>query len=217
MTLVAELQVLLDESGGATFWTATHLYNALNEAHLQNWIATKRQYIATPLVVMGGVTYVEIPPEILIPTFIHDDERRYFTTTLAKLEQYSPQWKAATPSIPKAFVRFGYTHLRPWPMPDNNYQYTLVGLGWPSEISESVTDLDLPHLCRQAVLWRAGASLIDFTHPQLSEVWQQNATEAEEKYLRQQRNSQSHNLRTLRPSNPLNRAQGGSIRNIQSF
>ena len=211
MTIVEELQILLDESGGSTFWTADHLYDALNYANLINWINTKRVLLATPLIVEAGSNYIDIPPEILIPQYVQDDEKKYFTTTLAKLERYSPTWKTQPAGVPQYFIRFGVEKLRPWPTPDLDYRYTLVGLGWPTELSSTNDDLTAPALCRQAIVYRAASSLMEFTNPNLADVFANEAEDAEHKHTLQHRNHFSHNIRSIRPANRFNRQQSGNI------
>jgi hypothetical protein len=193
MSLLTDLRILLDESGTSVFWVTNHLLDALNEAHLNNWITTKYQLTTTPFIVHAGATSITLPDEILIPQLIEDSTTEYWVSSLAQLEQYQADWRAATPSIPKWFIRIDARTLMPWPMPDYSYQYTMVGIGWPTEITEDST-------------------LLEHTQPTLAQLWEREAIETEQSYRRQQRNAFSHNLRRLKPgTNAHDRARSGNV------
>jgi hypothetical protein len=211
MNLVEHTRILLDESGGSVFWETSHLLDALNEAHLKNFITTKYRLISTPWVVEAGSQWVSLPDEILIPQTIEDSTTEFWISSLAQLEQYQHDWKGASAGIPKWFVRKDARTLMPWPMPDQDYQYTMVGLGWPTEITSSL-DPVIPGDCQSAIAYRTASQLLEHTQPTLAELWAREADEYEQSYKRKQRNAFSHNLRRLRPgTNSHDRARSGNI------
>jgi hypothetical protein len=211
MSLLTDLRILLDESGTSVFWVTNHLLDALNEAHLNNWITTKYQLTTTPFIVHAGATSITLPDEILIPQLIEDSTTEYWVSSLAQLEQYQADWRAATPSIPKWFIRIDARTLMPWPMPDYSYQYTMVGIGWPTEITED-SEPTIPRACQDAIVKRAASTLLEHTQPTLAQLWEREAIETEQSYRRQQRNAFSHNLRRLKPgTNAHDRARSGNV------
>jgi hypothetical protein len=218
MTLVEEVKVLLGESAGSVFWTTDHIVDALNEALHETTASLKNNIITTPWIVEAGSDLVDIPSGIMIPKQIEDTSRVFFIITQAKLEQYSRGWRGAATGIPSHFVLWDAFKIRVWPMPDNDYQYNMVGIGWGTEFTSSVVDITGDFYLRKSLVCRAGASLFELTQPILSESLLRQALGYEQSYRTKIRNNQSHNLRRLHPGgNKTNSAKSGVIKLGRNF
>lgn len=199
MSLVSDLQILLDESGGAVFWLDSQLYDALNEALLETWASVKPQKTSSEFMVPAGAGLVPFPTTYLIPLYIEDADKRYDFITAANLERTTRGWKGTMPDVPQEFVLWDFKTVRPYPRADQDYIYTLWGVPYPSELSATNQNVTLPQRLAKSVVYKAASILLETTNPQLSDALAQLGLDEERKYLKDQRNNQSHNIRRLKP------------------
>jgi hypothetical protein len=199
MSLVSDVQILLDESGGAVFWLDSQLYDALNEALVELYASTKPLKTSTEIFIPAGAGLVPLPTTYLIPLYIEDADKRYDFTTLANLERLTRGWRGTPADIPQEFVMWDQFTVRPYPRADNDYIYTLWGVPYPTEISLFNQDVTLPFKLKKAIVYKAASILLESTNSQLADALAQTSSVDEQAYLRQQRNNQSHNIRRLKP------------------
>jgi hypothetical protein len=210
MSLVSEVQVLVDDPT-ATFFTAQHIYDALNQTLLEVWARTRHDVVSATLTMNTAQSLITIPPTIYIASYVEYDGKQQFSTTHGQLERYDRKWKGAALGTPTHFVLWDMNYLRPYPRPDQIYDMTMWGIGWPTEITASVTDLTLDSRLKQAIIYFAASKLLEETHPQLADSMAASADEHLRQFQKRLRNQQSHNIRRLRPANLFNRSQSGSI------
>jgi len=212
MSLITDIEELLDESGGAVFWTAAHVYDAANEAQIETFSRTKHQFVLSSMTVNAASGIVALPTTVMIPQYIVGTQGKYFPTTQVKLEQYSREWRGATPAYPKHFVFWDAYNVRPFPVADVDYSFDVGGIPWPSEeLSGSQTDVSAPRLLKQAIAHRAVSVLLEFTQPNLADRFVNEAEELEHKFRVQTRNRQSDHIRRIRPGTLFTLAQSGNI------
>jgi hypothetical protein len=212
MSLVTDIEELLDESGGATFWTAAHVYDAANEAQVETFARTKHQFVLSSMTVNAGDGLVTLPSTVMIPQYIIGTQGKYFPTSQAKLEQYAREWRGATAAYPKHFVFWDAYTVRAFPPSDDDYSFDVGGIPWPSEeVSVSQTDITAPSLLKQAVAHRAAGILLEFTQPTLADSLSSAAEELERKFRIQNRNRQSDHIRRIRPGTIFSFAQSGNV------
>lgn len=215
MSIATKLQASLNDAG--VFWPTTTLLDAVNEAQLQVYCETKWKRTAVSLYLNTLDDLVDLPPAVVIPQWIADGTNRYLPTTHRQLEHYSRFWRAEQPAKPEWFVLWDATHLRVWPRPDQQYTYTLWGVGYPTEITSLAGDLDGPQTYQCAVLNQSLALLLEATRPDLADMYQKISEEHTDKLKKILRNQQSHNIRRLRPGTRFDLQQGGAIRTHPSF
>lgn len=210
-TLLQDIQVLVDETGGSVFWTPYHIYDAANEALLQTYANLRHRHVSASLVISANTEFVALPATIMIPQYILGTEGKYFLTTQAKLEQYSRTWKTASTGTPKHFVVWDAETLRVYPKATTQTTYTMHGVPWPSDeltvTNEDITD----SLIKEPVTYRTVALLLEYTQPQLSDIYEKEAQDAELRVRQGLRNRQSHNIRRLHPGKLLSKAYSGHV------
>jgi hypothetical protein len=218
VTIIEEVKTAIGEENESIFWTAEHIYDALNEAHIEMNATLKNSIITVPWVVEAGDDLVEIPTEIMIPKQIEDTSRTFFITTPAKLEQESLGWRGTPAGVPGWFVLWDAFRIRVWPRADNDYQYNMVGIPWKTEFSGSYDDISTDHQLRKSLVCRAASNLMESTQPPLAASLLQQALSYEDAYRSGLRNSQPHNIRRLLPGpNKMNSAKTGVIKLGKGF
>lgn len=221
MSLVTETQQQINESGAGVFWplASGQVYDALNSAIIRTYAHNRDQfYVSTPLTFASGVDILALPTTtVMIPQYIVTPGAvKIFPTTMPMLQDWNANWKNTPHAQPQWIVLWDWTHLRSFPIPDQTYTYTLYGVPWPLEIGTGggdVTDItNIDPLLRQAIIHRACATLLEYTQPQLADVFTQEAEEHEKRYRRQARNAMGDNVLRLRPGVGWSIAQSGDIR-----
>jgi hypothetical protein len=213
MTLVEQVRMLLDEAGGGVFWTDSHVLDALNQVQILTLpLLPQPALVSVPWIVEAGTDLASWPPTIMIPKYVEDTSRQFFVTTPTKLEQYSKGWRGTAPGIPEYFVLWDAGRVRLWPRPDQDYQYTLVGIGWGTELTTSTTDIPstTPTL-NSALAHLAAASLLETTQPMLADAYNREASNLLREYGRTVRNTNSHNLQRIHPSSKFQMGQRQAI------
>lgn len=211
MSVFNDLNILLAELGGGVFWPNEYLYDALNEALLEVWVKTRPQYVSATLGLVANDDRVAIPSTIMVPRFVLRDNLRYFVTTHAKLEQFDRSWKSNATGVPKHFVLWDAETLRVFPRPNGSYTFVVWGIGWPTEFSSSNQDLSVDRRLKDAIVKRAGATVVEYVHPGAAEVLRAEAEQLENMYKISRRNAFGHVLHQLRPGTRLTAAQSGVI------
>jgi hypothetical protein len=211
MTLYSITQTILDETGGATFWTADHVYDALNSVLVDFWDTGGLETSAT-LTVPANDPSIVIPSTVMIPKYILGTNGKVFLTTTAKLEQYDRGWRTAQTGYPKHFVLTDASTLRPYPLADTEYELTLYGTPWPTEIAAGTLDITADEGLKLAIAHQAAGELMSLTQPPFAEESYKEAARLLSQYKIHLRNQQSHRLRTLRPATTFTAAQGGAVR-----
>lgn len=213
MSLVTDIQELLEESGGAVFWAAQHIYDAANEAMIDVWAESRHDLGKVTLTLSANDDLVAIPlTTIMIPQYLVRANKQYFPTTLARLEQYSRNWRSESAGVPKWFVLWDAETWRVWPKPDGTYAFDMWGVKWPpAEIAAGTLDITAPTLIKQAVAHRAAAVLCADIRPDLSTQFSETAVDLLMKFKIQLRNRGGHHITRLRPGSKLDAAKAGII------
>lgn len=212
MSLVSDIQDLLEEASTNAFWNKTQIYDAANWTMLKVWQRVKHDKVSANLTVSANADLVTIPDEIMIPLYVVMDGKEYFCTTHAMLERYDRYWRTATQAQPKHFVVWDALTLRVWPKANATYLFTLYGVRYPpTQISVSDEDITAPRLLKQAIAHGAAAEVLRLTRPDLAEGLAAEATQLEQRFRVQLRNRGGHRMNRLRPYTKLTAAQGGAI------
>jgi hypothetical protein len=207
--VVAELKALLDESGGSVFWTSTHLLNALNQALMDIDTDLKSRIVQTSLSLPTNADIVALPTTtILMPTRIFNEDGDIFPVKQIDIERYSSQWKQAHHERPKWFTLWDAEHIRVFPSPDQDYTFTIVGVGWPTEITLLAPTVENEHPYIHALIFKAAATLVETTLPLAAQMYMQEYEEHMVEYRKNYRNRGDYPIYQLRPGNKLQSAQG---------
>lgn len=220
MSLITDIQLQVDETGGPVFWVIEQLYDAANAAQLEVWANLKDwQQTSTPITLASGNDIVALPNTIImIPQFIVYSGVKIFPTTHALLQDWSNNWKNETPTRPNWIVLWDESHIRVWPRANAAYTLTLYGVPWPTEITDGVHDIaNVDVLVRRAIVLRAAAKLLETTQPELADAKAVEALEFEKRYARQQRNVFGDNISRLRPKTAWDLANNGDIKTGRLF
>ena len=219
MSLVSDMQELLDETAGAVFWTTSHLYNAANQAILETYAETRHEYVLATLTLTASSEMLTIPSTIMIPQYIIGSSGKYWPTTQAKVEQYYREWKAEPPAYPKHFVIWDMETLRAFPKSSGDYLFDICGVPWPTcgEVTSTSTDPSMPRLLKQVITQRAVALLLEHTQPELADSLNEDAKQLANKFKIQLRNRGGHNIARLRPTTIFTHAQSGVIKLGRKF
>lgn len=214
MSLVTEVQQLVDESGGATWWTAQQVYDAINEAMSEDWAVLKPQSGTATLTVTAGADILAFDTDsIMVPQYFVDPvlNTKLFPTTHDELENWSRRWREESAAKPKWLVQWDASHYRVFPQSDAQYEFVLWGVPWPPEIGTATTDASLDKMQRKAVKLRAAASLLDLTQPDLADAYRVEAADAIKRQAIGLRQAFDGNVDRLRPGVGWTIAQFGRI------
>lgn len=224
MSIVTQVQTVLNDNG--VFWPQAQLFDAINEAQMWVYAQTKWQRIPATLNVTQAQDLVIIPPSLLIPGWVEGTRTnidnsttivRFFPTTQRELEHFLRTWRGQQLDQPGYFSLWDAFHFRLFPRPDKAYTYTIWGIGYPSEITNSVQDVVGPPNYVLAVRNFSVGLLLEATRPDLAEVFMGRAEDLILAFKKQLRNQQSHNIRYLRPGSRFDNQQGGQIRELPTF
>lgn len=212
MSLVSDVRMLVNESSEA-FWLDESIYDAINRTQLSIFANNPRIVETSTTFVLGsGVEWVAIPASIMIPKYvIGTSSEHIFPVTQTALEQYNIHWKSIDPSYPSRFVMYDAFTLRPYPRADVNYTFTMYGVPWPTEMTNSVQDITASRYLKRAITYAAAAQLLSYTRPELSDQYMKDSDEAILMYRQQLRNQHGHNIMRLRPANAAQRDHRGNI------
>lgn len=213
MTLISEIREVLDESGGAVFWVEEQLYDAVNEVILEVYAGLRCEYGTATITTTASTASYVLPSSIWLPQYITGTGKKYFPTTLVKLEQYNREWKATSVGYPKHWVLNDVDSVMAYPVPDATYLFVVHGVPWPTvgEIKDGTEDITVASLLRRAVIRRVAAELLEYTQPSLADQYLAEAEECEHDYRVQLRNRQGHNIRRLKPGNIVTKANSGVV------
>lgn len=214
-TTIDNVQTLLNDLG--VFWPTQTVLDAINEAQLLAHAKTKWKKIGVPLQLNQYDDLVTIPSTIMIPQWVEDTKKRYFPSTQRELEHWLRTWRYADLATPTNFILWDASHLRVVPRPDQPYDYTLWGVGYPTEITVANPTVEGHDIYVMAVTYWALALLLEFTRPDLADYQFAYAQELIVKYQRELRNQQGHNIRRLRPGQRFDLQQSGDIRELPTF
>lgn len=213
LTILQEVQLLLDEAVTPVFWSLTQIYNAINRAQLDLYTNVKFTSTSTALNPVANQQFIALPTTtIMIPQYIVNDQNvKCFPTTHALLQDWQFNWMNEHPAKPQWLVLWDWKTLRWFPKPDQNYSFTLYGVPWPTEVSADVTDITIDQMARRVIINYAAAYLMELTRPDLADAWRTEGLEYERRWGRQQRNQQGDNVLRLRPGVGWSIAQSGDI------
>lgn len=205
MSLVTDVQEILDESAGAVFWTTPHIYDALNRTLLEIAPEINYQFISANLDIATNNEFVRIPYNIYIPKTILFENKKYFITAHADLERYNREWKKVSTGQPKSFILWDAFHLRMFPKADQDYTYLIQGIPYPTEVGATQQELIIgtntyvPKLLKRAVAMLSAGRLMWSTIPdQAAEVIEEGLRTLR-RFKIQNRNQQGHNIRRFHP------------------
>lgn len=212
-TIVTMVQTELNESGGGVFWPVQQVYDAINDAQMEMESVAYLPIVTTSMTFTALTDLHQWPSTTLMwPHYLEFSGRKYWIVKHADLQRWDLNWRSSTTDQPRFFVLWDEQHIRPYPIPDQNYVFNIWGPGWPTEINGTTSDLSVPPLMKIALAMRAAARLFQASRPDLAAAHLKEAEEYEARYRMQWRKQQSHNIKRLRPGNVMTSAQGGNIR-----
>lgn len=209
-TTVQDIQMLLNDQG--VFWPTVRVTDAINEAQWEIYVRTKWSWTSSTLTLNPGDDIIPIPSNIVIPRFVEDTQLRYFPSSQRQLENFHRTWRLDGPGAPMYFIVWDAFNLRIYPKPDKVYNYTLWGIGYPSEIVDPTNDSvvgDDSYV--KAVNSLTLSLLFEATRPDLADWHRGIAEEQIQAYKRHLRNYQSHNIRRLKFGGRHDLNQSGNI------
>jgi hypothetical protein len=215
--IVSIVQTELNETGAGIFWPVQQVYDAINDAQLEQESIAYLPMVTTTLTITASADLMAWPNTVMMwPHYIEYNGRKLWVIKHADLERYDRNWRSTTPDQPRFFVLWDETRLRPYPLADVNYVMNVWGPGWGTEIGISgtttTTDFVVPALLKHAIGMRASARLFASNRPDLSQVHFKEAEEYEARYRMQWRRQQGDNIKRLRPGTAFTHSQGGNIR-----
>src|SRR5665213_172322 len=172
-TIIQDVQLQIDETGGPVFWVIDQLYDAVNAAQLETWMTLKDwQRIGVPITLVANADLFSISGlGSMIPQFIVYNGIKIFITTTAQLQDWQNNWKSELPSQPNWALLWDESHLRFYPPPDIAYAMTLYGVPWPTEVGDDAQDITgIDPLVRRAIVLRAASKLLATTQPDVAEA-----------------------------------------------
>jgi hypothetical protein len=195
MTVVEEVQMLLADAG--VFWPVAQLYDAINAAQLDLLVDAAFATEIADLALTPGGDLVALPSTIYVPTSIENDNELWLPVTHGDLEAHCREWRSAQPAEPRAFVLWDAYHLRVWPSPNGSYTFTVTGVPWPIEVDAS-HDASGTRLYKSAVAHAASAALLEFTRPDLADVYLAESSELLHR-VKRTFGRKGHNISHIRP------------------
>lgn len=219
MSIITQIQTLLDESGGLVYWSANGnqpVYDAANTAiselyaDLQGYI-----FVTAPFVIASNTPIVALSTtSFMIPQYTLDtNTNKVFMTVYDQLQDWQMTWLNNPPSTPQWFVLWDADHVRVFPTAAATTTYTMCGVPWPPELAlgtDTISGLDV--MLEQAIVHKAAGRLLEFTQPELADKLELESLEYQKKYQRQLNNQQGANTLRLRPGKGWTIAQFGDIR-----
>lgn len=220
-SIIQDVQLQIDETGGPVFWVIEQLYDAVNGAQLEVYMNLKDwQRTSTTITLSSGTALFPLPNTvIMIPQYIVYNGIKIYITTKALLQDWANNWKSDNvPSRPNWAFQWDEAHIWWYPTPDQNYSMTLWGVPWPTEVTDGTHDLTgIDPLVRRAIVLRAASKLLTLTQPDLADAKLKESMEFEKRYARQQRNVFGDNIARLRPTTAWDQAQLGDIKTGRLF
>lgn len=219
MSLVSDVQELLDEVNGSVFWTADHIYDALNEALIHAYADTQFTTSEGTSTATESSNFMTIPTTIMIPQYIVMGGKEYWPSSYPDLERYSQNWRGEGVGLPKAFIPVSWNVMRIWPAPDTTYdEVSVFGTPWPTEINGTNTDLTADRAFKRHIVLEAGASLVKNTLPQFAQIWAVESLEEKREWKRHLRNHKGRfRVWRLRPATSFSINRGGSPYNFKGY
>lgn len=225
MSIVVQVQTLLNDTN--VFWPNQNLFDAINEAQFLVYAETRWAITSATFTLTQNTDVFTIPSAIQIPRWIEGTNnlvqppvvKRFFPTTQRNLETFVRTWRGNNEGQPVYFVIWDSTHMRCFPRPDNLgsgpggvYQFNMFGIGLPSEITDTTTDIVGPATYVQAIQNLSASILFEATRPDLADMYKSLAEDQILAFKKRLRNFQSHNLRYLVPATTrLEIDQGGEV------
>lgn len=231
MSIVAQVQVILNDTG--VFWPTQTVLDAVNEAQFAIYAETKWAVTTASMSLANGEDIISIPPTILIPRWIEGTNsnfqppvvKRFFPTTQRNLETFLRTWRGDNLGQPMYFVLWDATHWRCFPRPDNlgsnldgSYPFTVFGIGFPVEITDTSMDILGPTNYLMAIQNYTVSLLLEATRPDLADMYFQQAMDQILAFKKRLRNNQSHNIRRLVPATTRFQIdQAGEVYELPSY
>lgn len=213
MDIVSEVELLVNESGGAVWWTAQQVYDGINQSLEEIFGHLKWNVVVSTLTVTSGDDIVAYDnTTIMIPQFIMSSGTKLFPTEHDELENWSRTWRNEPHGKPKWIVQWDESHFRLFPNPDQTYEFQVWGAPWPQEVSSTNTDVTMDEMGKKAVIFRAVAHLMELTQPQLADTYYAESQEYEKRFSEQLRTNLGANVWHLRPAVGWTHAQFGDIK-----
>jgi hypothetical protein len=213
MTVFEQVRILLDEANGPVFWTDSHICDALNCAQLYALPTLPREALTrTEWIVLAGQELITIPSTIMIPKFVEDSSQQYLVSSYTDLERYAKDWRGTSAGVPRYFVLHDHSRIRPYPIADENYQFTLAGVPWPTEYTTSAVDPTSDPTLKSAIAHLAASDLLELTLPQLSDAYYSEGERLLNQFRKRSRNTHSHNIKRISPAIYFGNRQQGGIR-----
>lgn len=205
--------MLVNESGGAVWWTGQQVYDAINQSLEEIYGHLKWETTTATLTVTQGDDIVAYDnTTIMVPQFFISSGTKLFPTEHDELENWSRTWRNEPKGKPKWIVLWDATHFRFFPNPDQTYEFVLWGSPWQQEITAINTDITMDPMAKKAVVFRACAHLFELTQPQLADTYVAESMQYEKRYSEQLRTNLGVNAWHLRPGVGWTIAQFGDIK-----
>ena len=218
MSLVTDVRMLVDEVTQG-FWLDDSIYDAINRAQLSIFANNPRIVETSTVMALGsGTGWIQIPASIMIPKYVLGTSTEHiFPLTQTALEQHNIHWLSVDQGYPHRLVLYDSFTLRPFPVPDANYTFTMYGVPWPTEITALVTDITASRYLKRAIAYASAASLLSYTRPELSDQYLKDSDEAILLYRQQLRTAHPHNIMLLAPATAHQRDHRGNINRLSRY
>lgn len=212
MGIVAEVSQLLGDPQSIS-WPKAHVYDAVNAALLWTWMKVRHDRVSAPVIIPAGATRFHWPDDvIMIPEYLQDADQQFFPTSLQEVTRYLRQYWNEGSGYPKHFIVWDYNHLRPFPVADQTYIYTMWGLSYPPEVSAANESPVMNHKLEHASMFKAGSLLIEDIQPDTADLWEIKAEAELVEYRADRRNEGMTNRRfKLTPAVRIQKAHIGEI------
>ena len=210
MSSLNTIRTYVNDSQGVTY-PDNHLFDSLNDSLLDVYVDTKPTLTTATWTLTASADKATLPSTIMIPQVVIYNNLPYWFSTQAELERWSSTWRSASYAQPRWFVRWSHDQVRLYPKPDQTYTMTLIGVGWPTELTPAASTVDSDSNWRQAIEHRTVAILLEMARPDLSAIHDAQYQQYRNNYMVDLRANQGHRLRQLRPGTRQNNAQSGSI------
>jgi hypothetical protein len=200
LSLVSDVQQLIDETAGAVFWPAAQVYDAINEAQIYYYAEWPIVSTSTSVIIPENIDFMPIPSGIMILKDVRAPSGELFSCSYADLERHSRNWMDTNPGEPRYFIPWDCDTIRVYPRPDAAYTRIFRGTPWPAQIDGATQDITIDSDYKSAIAHEAVAILLEATRPDLADIMR---AEAEDKRLRavsRWRRMGGHNTTRLRPA-----------------
>lgn len=218
MSLVSQVQIIIDEPSGPKFWPLAQLYDAINESSVEVLGSAQQEITTATVTASASATYLALPTTIMIPKFLLSTSGREIPmTNYGAMEQDSPNWGTATGTEIIAFMEFDVNNLRLYPIVTTPKVYYVVGVPYPTEVTTGVDDFTTIGSISTTVRFLAGSVLMEATRPDLADTFRVEGMGCLVDAMRLWRNQQGQRVWQLQPAGRINARRSGDLGVIRGY